>query len=144
MNELIAVVYSIVRGIVTQLTNAVTSINSNTNTARDNINATTNAARDNVKAHVTAAQVAVKSVQRGQATIVPDGTSVTINVSAVNMSKAVVTLDGWSVAVNVASAPYANVFPRIVLINSSQIQVLRLGGAQTPTITVAWQLVEYY
>lgn len=64
MNELIAVVYDIVRGIATQITNAVTSINSNTNTARDNINTTTNAARDNVKAHVSAAVQNVIAVRQ--------------------------------------------------------------------------------
>ena len=39
MNGLIAAIYNGVVALATQLTNAVTSINNNTNSARDNINA---------------------------------------------------------------------------------------------------------
>ena len=150
----IGLIPAILNGIASlakQLSDGITGINSNTNTARDNINTTTNAARDNVKAHVTAAvggvsAVAIKSVQNVVVTgnfVNANGGSgsnsyLDINISAVNPAKAFVAYGRPTVG---TSTQFQAIYR---IISATVVRCEAYGGGGGNGAVVAFTVVESY
>lgn len=84
---------------------------------------------------------AIKSVQRGQITLIQSGSplTATATISAVNTAKSDLTLLGWSVNNGDIRAA-----PRLALTNSTTITATRVSAGMPDETTAAWQLVEYY
>jgi hypothetical protein len=92
--------------------------------------------------NIIAGGSAIKSIQRG--TIAITGSNATATISPVNTSKSMVSFLGFTTSINDDTIPPNRIFPLVNLSDSTTVYAARSSTYTNTTITVSYEIIEFY